>query len=234
MGVIMNAEPEQINVIGTYRKRAKHYDFTANLYYLIGFREWAYRKRAIGALNLRSGDTVVEIGCGTGLNFPLLQQAVGPTGTIIGVDLTDAMLAQARWRVAEHAWINVELVQTDATQFSFPDSVDGILSTFALSLVPEPDQVIQHGTAALKPGKRWVVLDLKFPANWLRRLTPLILPIVKPFAVTEALIEHQPWEIIHRSMSDQLMHVRSNNLYWGFAFLTTGERDTIESVPVAA
>ena len=224
----MNAQSGQ--VIETYRRRAEHYDFTANLYYLIGFREWAYRKRAISALNLHPGDTVIEIGCGTGLNFSLLQQAVGPTGTIIGVDLTDAMLTQARQRVAEHAWDNVELVQTDATYFSFPAQVDGILSTFALSLVPEPDQVIQHGAAALKPGKRCVVLDLKLPANWLRRLTPVVLPIVKPFGVTEAIVEHQPWEIIRRSMRDQLTHIRMGNLYLGFAFITIGERDTIENV----
>lgn len=49
-----------------YRKRAKRYDWTANRYYLIGFREWAYRKKAVAALCLMRGDTVVEIGCGTG------------------------------------------------------------------------------------------------------------------------------------------------------------------------
>jgi ubiquinone/menaquinone biosynthesis C-methylase UbiE len=59
-------------LICLYRKRAKRYDWTANLYYLIGFREWAYRKKAIAALSLNKGDTVVEIACGTGLNFALL------------------------------------------------------------------------------------------------------------------------------------------------------------------
>ena len=45
---------------------------------------------------LKDGDTVVDIGCGTGLNFPLLHRVVGPNGTIIGVDLSETMLAQAR------------------------------------------------------------------------------------------------------------------------------------------
>lgn len=92
----------KVEVMNLYRKRARRYNFTANLYYLAGFREWAYRQRAVEALNLQQGDTVVEIGCGTGLNFSLLHQAVGPTGRVIGVDLTDAMLAQARQRVAEN------------------------------------------------------------------------------------------------------------------------------------
>lgn len=52
-------------VADLYRKRAKRYDFTANLYYLIGLREWAYRKQAVEALNLQRGDTVVEIGLST-------------------------------------------------------------------------------------------------------------------------------------------------------------------------
>ncbi len=86
-------------IVDIYRKRAKHYDVSANLYYLIGFREYAYRRKAVAALKLQPGDTVVEIGCGTGLNFPLLQQAVGPEGRLIGVDLTDSMLEQARQRV---------------------------------------------------------------------------------------------------------------------------------------
>lgn len=52
-----------------YVRRARNYNFTANLYYLIGFREYYYRKQAVKELNLKPGDTVVEIGCGTGLNF---------------------------------------------------------------------------------------------------------------------------------------------------------------------
>jgi len=53
-------------VVDLYRRRARRYNLTANLYYLIGYREYAYRKRAVAALDLAPGDTVVEIGCGTG------------------------------------------------------------------------------------------------------------------------------------------------------------------------
>jgi demethylmenaquinone methyltransferase/2-methoxy-6-polyprenyl-1,4-benzoquinol methylase len=91
-------------VLGVYRKRARHYNLTANAYYLLGFREWAYRKRAIEALGLQRGDTVVEIGCGTGLNFGLLEERIGPEGRLIGVDLTDAMLAGARTRIEASGW----------------------------------------------------------------------------------------------------------------------------------
>lgn len=59
-------------VIDLYRCRAKRYDSTAQPYYLAGFREWAYREKAVGVLALVPGDTAIEIGCGTGLSFALL------------------------------------------------------------------------------------------------------------------------------------------------------------------
>lgn len=213
----------QQDVIGLYRKRAGNYDVTANLYYLIGFREWHYRKQAVTALNLKPGDTVIEIGCGTGLNFPLLREAVGPEGEIIGVDLTDAMLAQARQRVQEQNWSNIELVQADASEFQFPQGVDGIISTFALSLVPGSDQVIENGYQALKPGGRWVVLDLQIPSGWQASLTPLVRPIVLPFT-PEAVIEQKTWEKIRDSFEKTLDDVRYTEMYLGFAFMLAGER----------
>jgi len=128
---------DSMRLISIYRKRAKRYDWTTLLLYVVGFRHWAYRKRAIESLALKQGDTVVELGCGTGLNFSLLLERVGPSGKIVGVDLTDAMLDGASARITAHGWSNVELVKSDAADFVFPSAVDGILSTFALTLVPE-------------------------------------------------------------------------------------------------
>jgi len=61
---------EKENIIELYRERARRCNFTANWYYLIGFRLHAYRKKAVQALNLQPGDKVVDVGCGTGANFP--------------------------------------------------------------------------------------------------------------------------------------------------------------------
>src|ERR1700692_1943677 len=83
-------------LIETYRKKAKHYDVTSRLYPAPGYPQRAQRLQAVRALGLRPGDTVVDMACGTGLNFRLLEMVVGPRGRIIGVDLTDAMLARAR------------------------------------------------------------------------------------------------------------------------------------------
>lgn len=206
-------------VLDVYRKRARHYDLAANAYYLLGFREWAYRKRAIAALRLRPGDTVVEIGCGTGLNFGLLEDAIGTEGRLIGGDLTDAMLSQARERVAASGWRNVELVESSAAAFRFPPEVDGIVSTFALTLEPDFDRVIKDGAQALKPGRRWVILDLKLPSDWLRHLAPALIFLVRPFAVSAEVAKRHPWE----SLRQHLKHVIVQELYFGVTYVAVGE-----------
>lgn len=213
------------HIVGVYRKRARHYDLTAYLYYLLGAREWAYRRRALQALRLHPGDTVVEIGCGTGRNFPLLQAAVGPEGRIIGVDLTDAMLARARRRVQARGWRNVSLVQADALQFQFPAGVNAILSTFALSIMPGCAEIIAHGCGALTHGGRWVVLDIKAPQDAPRWLELVELAALRPYAVTEELGRSRPWEAIRAAMETHLDDFSWAEIFFGFAYLAAGTRE---------
>src|SRR6185312_2550317 len=126
---------ERQHLIETYRKKAKHYDVTSRFYPAPGYPQRAHRLRAVQALGLRPGDSVVEVACGTGLNFSLIEQAIGPDGRIVGVELTDAMLAQAQHRIEANGWHNISLVEAVAAEFDFPAEVDAILSTYALSHV---------------------------------------------------------------------------------------------------
>jgi demethylmenaquinone methyltransferase/2-methoxy-6-polyprenyl-1,4-benzoquinol methylase len=198
--------------------RAKHYDLTANLYYLIGFREQHYRHQAVSALELKKGDVVVELGCGTGLNFPLLQQQVGPEGKIIGVDLTDRMLERAGERVRRHGWSNVELVREDAAEYVFPASLRGILSTFALTLMPGYDRIIRNGRESLASGGRFAILDLKKPDNAPPWLTRLMVRLTAPFGASLDLAERHPWESLERHFSVNLYE----EYFCGFVYLSVG------------
>lgn len=207
----------------TYGRRAKFYDFTANLYYLIGFREQAIRRGAVAALELKKGATVVEVGCGTGLNFTLLQEAIGPTGHIIGVDLTADMLEQARRRVVKHGWKNVTLINKDALDYTFPVGIDGVLSTFAISLIPECGRIIRKGASAFAPGGHLVIADLKVPQGLPKRIVPLLLPIVKPFAVTQETVNRRPWDDIRKAMEDSLQEVTVEDCYFGLAYIAKGK-----------
>ena len=207
-------------IIDLYRKRARNYDFSAQLYYLLGFRLASYRELAIAALKLHAGDTVVDIACGTGANFPLLQQAIGPKGRIIGVDLTDAMLAQARQRVKEEGWLNVELVQSNAASYQFPGNVNGIISSWAITMVPEFDAVIRNGRRSLPAGGRFVVLDFKLPSGWLSKFAPLGVFLTRPFGVSIELASRHPWESIAVHFGD----VALEEFYGGFVYVAVGEQ----------
>jgi demethylmenaquinone methyltransferase/2-methoxy-6-polyprenyl-1,4-benzoquinol methylase len=196
------------------------HDFTSSLAYAIGFRDWGYRRRAVDALGLEKGDRVVEIGCGTGRNFALLERAVGPAGEIIAVDLSKAMLARARKRAARHAWSNIELVESDAASYEFPAPVDGVLSTYTLVVLPEYDRVIENACRALKEGKRCVVLDQKLPSGPASRLVPFLDLLSRPLNYSRIVGERRLWESIQRHAGN----VRVEELYFGFVYLAVGEK----------
>lgn len=202
-----------------YKKRAKHYDLSANLYYLTGFREYAYRKRAVDQLSLQPGDSVVEIGCGTGLNFAYLQEKVGPSGKIIGVDLTGEMLEVAHERCQANGWRNVKLVEQDAASFPIPQDSDGVISTFALTLVPEYHTVIANAATALKPGKRMVLLDLQLP-DWPKPLVKLGILLTSGFGVNEEIATRHPWE----SMEAVFGNMQKTDVYFGAVYLAMSEQ----------
>ena len=214
----------QDRLIETYRKKAKRYDVTSRLYPAPGYPQRGQRLRAVEALQLRCGAHVVDVACGTGLNFSLLQEQIGPEGRIVGVDLTDAMLAQAQQRVEANGWSNVSLVQADAAAFEFPSEVDAILSTYALTQVPECREVVANGAAALSAGGRWVVLDLKVPDNAPRRLAQLGVAAVRPFASIEEWMARRPWEALRAAMAEELTEATWTELFFGTAFIAAGSR----------
>jgi len=212
-------------LIETYRKKAKHYDVTSRLYPVPGYPHQGQRLRAVQALGLHSGDSVIDLACGTGLNFPLIEDVIGPGGRIIGVDLTDAMLAQAQDRIEAHGWSNVTLVQADAAEYGFPTQAQAILSTYALTQVPECAQVIARGAAALSGGGRWVVLDVKVPGNTPRWLAQLGIAAIRPFAAIDEWMMRRPWEAIRAAMREELADPSWTELFFGTAFLAAGSRD---------
>jgi ubiquinone/menaquinone biosynthesis C-methylase UbiE len=210
------------HLIETYRKKAKHYDVTSRLYPAPGYPQRTQRLRTVQALGLRPGDTVIDMACGTGLNFALLQQAVGPGGRIVGVDLTDAMLARAQDRIKANGWSNVSLVQSDALAFDFPAEVDAILSTYALTQVPECAEVIAHGAAALSARGRMAVLDLKVPSSTPAWLAQVGTATVRPFASIDQWLMRRPWEAIRAAMQQELADFTWTELFFGTAFLAAG------------
>jgi ubiquinone/menaquinone biosynthesis C-methylase UbiE len=224
--MVSQADRGRDRLIETYRKKAKRYDITSRLYPVPGYPHGAQRLRAVQALGLRAGDSVIDIACGTGLNFPLIEEVIGPGGRIVGVDLTDAMLARAQDRIETNGWSNISLVQAEAAEFSFPTEVDAILSTYALTQVPACGAVVARGAAALSRRGRFAVLDLKAPDNAPRWLAELGIALVRPFGSIDEWITRRPWEAIRLAMHDTLADLSWSELLFGTAFLASGSRSS--------
>ncbi len=166
---------------------------------LIGLFDWLLfvppqlRRRAAADLGLKRGDSVMEIGCGTGRNFPHLRERVGPGGRIYGVDLSTGMLRRAQALCDREGWGNVELTQADAAEYVAPELLDAVLFGLSYNTMPHHLTVLQHAWKQLRPGGRLVIVDAKLPSGlggdlvlpfslWLMKKTMLGNPFVKPWS----------------------------------------------------
>lgn len=209
------------SIVNAYRKYAGNYDLAVKLYELLGLRIKKYRKMIVGFLELSKGDIVVEIGCGTGLNFSLVLDAIGPKGKLIGVDITDQMLEQAKKRIQKNGWKNVELVQKDISEYDFPNELDGVFSTGALQYTPQYDQVIKKCYNALKIGKKIAIFDLKMSQGISRIFAPVLLFFINPFRADREYIRRCAWKSIEKYFEKTMFQER----YGGFLYFSVGEKD---------
>lgn len=128
-----------------------------------------YRRKAVEALCLQPGATVLDLGCGSGLNFELILEKIGVDGTLIGVDFSQKMLDRARKLVVEQEWKNVYLLECDARDLDRQNlitltgrdgRVDNILCTLGLSVFPAWQEVFAKSYRLLETTGRYCVMDL--------------------------------------------------------------------------
>ncbi len=220
-------DPE--NVLDRYTRIAPRYDGLVSFWAKVAFFPIErYRREAVQAMNVGEGDTVLETGCGTGLNFPYIQERIGPRGRLIALDYTPAMIEQAERKVGENSWRNVQFVQGDAAEVDklVTGPVDGAISTACLCIVPGWEQAIAGAAGLLRPGGRLVVLDFATmkPKGSLRLTSPLVDWWTRHYGFADPAVdfaEVRPWKT---TMEKYLTNVSYREMYLGTMFLCYGEK----------
>jgi ubiquinone/menaquinone biosynthesis C-methylase UbiE len=204
------------------------------------------RRAAVDALELQPGQTVLDLCTGTGLNLPLLHQAVGTSGKVIGVDFSPQMLNRAQRRVALctggdgvsplNGESNVQLHQADAGGISSAKlmdwigqpTVDAVLCTFGLAVAPNWQQIRANAWQLLKPGGRFAIADnqpfRRFP------LRAINFPWVQAANLSGAAEIRRPtWELPEHAEKQK----PRQDFLAGFVFVTAGSKPAESTVSSA-
>ncbi len=150
------------------------YDRLAPIY---GLFEWPFllpllgvRRKTIEALRLGPGDAVLDVGCGDGRNFALMEERIGPDGRIFGVDLSARMLAGAEARCRRRGWKNVRLERGDCAGFEPPGPIQAALFSFSYSTMRDRTANLRRIWDLLAPGGRLVICDHRLSPGWPSRV----------------------------------------------------------------
>jgi len=209
-----------------YAKLASEYDEAANKLFRRWFiRDAEYRRRVIEKLNLKEGNKVLDIGCGTGWNFEYLQKKIGEKGSIIGLDLTLQMLKKAKERIKKKRWKNVDLIQGDAAWLPLKQTFHAVLSTYAISLASPYERALGETSRVLVKGGRIGILDIQAFRGLFKIFNPILISQIKPYAPDPAKYRFPNANKCIQTMKRMLCNTKLEEYYFGMIYVASGVKN---------
>ena len=205
------------------RDPVRWYDLVAPLYDpgTLGVYRRA-REMTIGQLRLDPGQTVLDVACGTGENFKHIVAKIGPSGTLIGADYSEGMLAQAERKLTRNKWTNVYLLHEDASTLSIGAlqsalglprlRLDRVVCSLGYSVIPDWQTAFDRTWEMLKPGGRYAIMD------WYSPNRTLFTRFLSLIAVGE--IDRRWWDALEQRAID----FERESLFRNMIFVVSGEK----------
>lgn len=167
------------------------------------------RAGAVATLELEPGDTVLDLGCGSGPNIPHLRRAVGPAGRVVGVDFSRPLLERAR---RSHEYENVQFLYGDVTTLPLDGLVDAVFSTFLGGMLTDPAETVDGWASQIRTGGSLTLLDASLSdARIAWPLNQIVKAIVFASAPEKSLSwETAPWTTVTRRVNLAHAEIRNN------------------------
>ena len=186
-------EPDRSRALEKYQRHAGDYDHRVAPVERI-------RRRAITRLLLEPGGVVLDVGCGTGLSFPLIQAHIGSEGRLVGIELSPDMMAKARERVESAGWQNVILIESAVEEADIPVQTDAVLFHFTHDILRLP-QALENVFRHVKRGGRVVAAGTKWAPLWGFPVNLYVWYIARQFVTTFEGFG-RPWSHLVRIVPD--------------------------------
>ena len=206
--------PSAAQVRDRYRSQAATYDIATAA-------GRPYRHETVVRLRPRAGEVVLDVGCGTGLNFAEIEQGIGAEGRLVGIDCSPEMLARARERSAGCGWDNVTLIEAPAEAVEAPLQADAALLCGTHDILRSP-AALGNILRQLKPGARIVAGGPKWAPPWqpgAPALNILTWQLNRSYVTTFEGFD-RPWSHLARVVPDLTVE----EVFFGGGYIAAGRR----------
>lgn len=200
--------PNEIS-IALYQKRAADYDRSAAY-------TMPLRRRTIALLQLQAGQTVLDVGAGTGLSYALLRQGVGDAGRVLAFEQSPEMFAIARARIDQTDCTNVWHTNEPAETVRLPAKADAVLFNYTHDICRTP-QAVANILRQTRPGARIAMAGIKFFPRWTGPLNLLAWMKNRPYNARAADLWH-PWSLVAAHCDGFAWR----NTQWGMGYIASG------------
>ncbi len=200
--------PNEVS-IALYRDKAEGYDRSAQF-------TMPLRRRTIALLRLQSGQSVLDVGAGTGLSYGLLREAVGPAGQVLAFEQSPEMFDVARARVLQMDWTNVWHANEPAESVRLPSLADAVLFNYTHDICRTPEAVANI-LRQTRPGARVAMAGIKFFPWWTGPLNLLAWMKNRPYNAKAADL-WQPWSLVAAHCDGFAWR----STQWGMGYIASG------------